>query len=152
MLKIIKDFENYSISDDGKVYRNKDNLLLKTFSQHKGYECISLSKNGIKKRKMIHRLVAENFLSRESLLQQVNHVDGNKLNNNLSNLEWTTIEENLKHAFANNLINLAKLDKKQVDELFLEIKKFTSAQAIKYSVTEDTIKRVMLTPGYFYRR
>lgn len=67
------------------------------------YLSVRLSKNGIVKMKLIHRLVAISFLLNNQNKTQVNHIDGNKQNNILSNLEWVTHSENAKHAYINGL-------------------------------------------------
>ena len=60
--------------------------------------------DGGRHRYSVHRLVLENFLPVENMdFLQVNHKDGNKENNHLDNLEWTTCKENIQHAIANNL-------------------------------------------------
>lgn len=64
---------------------------------------IKLVKGDIKKEYKVHRLVAEAFISNPEKKTQVNHIDGNPLNNNASNLEWTTDRENKIHAIENNL-------------------------------------------------
>jgi len=57
-----------------------------------------------KKQERIHRLVAEMFLLKDASREEVNHIDGNKLNNHVSNLEWCTHLENMQHAFSSKLI------------------------------------------------
>lgn len=61
-----------------------------------GYKYVSLQKDGKRKPRTVHRIVLESFDYRGGL--QVNHKDGNKFNNNLSNLEWVTPKENIQHA------------------------------------------------------
>ena len=61
-----------------------------------GYKYVSLQKDGKRKPRTVHRIVLESFDYRGGL--QVNHKDGNKLNNNLLNLEWVTLKENIQHA------------------------------------------------------
>lgn len=63
-----------------------------------GYLCVDLNCNGISTQKHIHRLVAEAFIPNPENKPTVNHKDGNKLNNDISNLEWATYSENNKHA------------------------------------------------------
>ena len=63
-----------------------------------GYEVVNLSKQGAVKTVKIHRLVAEAFLDNEGGKPEVNHIDGNKNNNNANNLEWVTSRENAQHA------------------------------------------------------
>lgn len=64
----------------------------------KGYNQITLQKNGQKKYYKIHRLVAETFINNPKNLPEVNHIDGNKQNNTVDNLEWVTTSENQLHS------------------------------------------------------
>ncbi len=93
----IKGFNNYSVSSDGSV-RNDNNLrLLRPTTNSRGYLYVVLSNNGKTTTKKVHRLVAETFIDNPDNKPQVNHIDGNKQNNNVSNLEWTTAQENTNH-------------------------------------------------------
>lgn len=96
--KQIKDFEEYQISNTGLIKRN--GIVLNPFNND-GYLRILLSNGLIKKKKLIHRLVAEAFIPNEDNKKQVNHIDLNKLNNNVKNLEWVTPKENVQHAIKN---------------------------------------------------
>ena len=103
--KEIKDtYGYYYISNLGRV-KNKKGLILKTFINNCGYECVKLSHKKVKKlNHTIHRLVAEYFCSKKSKeTNEVNHMDGNKLHNFASNLEWVTSSENKLHAFKTGL-------------------------------------------------
>lgn len=75
------------------------------------YQTVFLS-NGKVKQHYVHRLVATAFIPNPLNKEQVNHKDGNKLNNNLSNLEWVTKSENQIHAIENGLIDLFGKSKK----------------------------------------
>lgn len=92
MIKKIKNFENYSISDDGEVYNNKTGRKLKKSISTSGYYHIQLYKNKKVHMKYIHRLVAQAFIKGEK--EQVDHINGNKLDNHVSNLRWVTASEN----------------------------------------------------------
>lgn len=81
----------------------KKGQILRQFVTSKGYLRLSLSKNSISKNYMVHRLVAETFLPNTANKTEVNHKDGNKINNRLDNLEWCTSSENLIHAYDNDL-------------------------------------------------
>lgn len=100
--KDIKEFNGkYKISNTGKVKGVKK--ILKTQDNGKGYSMVTLScvNNNIKTKKTIavHRLVAVYFVDGYSKNLTVNHIDGNKLNNNFKNLEWITNKENIRHSF-----------------------------------------------------
>lgn len=98
---------NYMISNFGNIKSLKNNKILNQFINSKGYSycCISYIKNG--KRSFwsfrVHKAVALQFLNNPNNLPNINHKNGNKQNNNVSNLEWINHIENIKHAFKNNL-------------------------------------------------
>lgn len=96
--KLIREHCDYSISDFGRVKSNKKNLLMR-LTLNNGYYAISFHLGNHKyKTYRIHRLVASYFIPNPNNLPQVNHIDGNRLNNNVSNLEWCDASHNLKHA------------------------------------------------------
>lgn len=97
----IKDYP-YWVSKDGRVYSIKSKRCLRP-SNRRGYASVLLSKDSKTKRFNIHRLVASTFLFRPSNDLVVNHIDGDKWNNHISNLEWVTPGENTKHAFRTGL-------------------------------------------------
>ena len=96
--KPIENYEDYSISNFGNVYSSKRTRILKPTNTTKGYIQVHLSKNGKVKNAPIHRLVAKAFIENVDNKPQVNHIDGNKKNNNVTNLEWCTNLENQRHA------------------------------------------------------
>lgn len=85
---------------------------MKLQMNHKGYPCVVLHKNCKANSKLVHRLVAIAFIPNPDKLPQVNHKDTNKQNNHVSNLEWITNEDNMRHAFANGCF---KTTKKQIE-------------------------------------
>ena len=95
-------FEEYEISDTGLI-RNRFGKLMKTNYDKFGYERLTLNCKGHSKTLKIHQLVANAFLVKPEGAEVVNHIDGNKKNNDLSNLEWTTQSENLSHAIRTGL-------------------------------------------------
>ena len=115
---------NYYVTDDGRVWSERTQKYLSPQYDKNGYVKVQMRSTDNKShRYSVHRLVLENFKPVEGMEKlQVNHKDGNKLNNNLSNLEWTTCEENIAHAIQNNLratVNSAsKLTPEQVVEIF----------------------------------
>lgn len=111
--KDIKGYESlYQVSNLGRV-RSKEHLVPSSYGSTRmspskirtncfdgNYYHVILFKNGKRKVCLVHRLVAESFIPNQYNLPQVNHKDGNKLNNNVDNLEWCTAQENQLHAFA----------------------------------------------------
>ena len=96
----------YLIDEQGNVYSEFKKGYLKPSLNHKGYLRYAIKlKNGKERQLFIHRLlmICYNYIENHEEMQ-VNHIDGNKLNNNLNNLEWITNEDNMKHAVKNNLI------------------------------------------------
>jgi hypothetical protein len=96
-MKPIEGFPNYRVSSDGKVYSVNYKKFLKTQKNNDGYETVQVTNNGNKKDFLMHRLVALSFIENKENKQYVNHIDGNKLNNNETNLEWVTNSENVQH-------------------------------------------------------
>ena len=92
----------YLINPQGEVFSQKTNKYLKQAATRAGYVHIrvSLGRAGYQKTMYIHREVARMFLPNPKNLREVNHLDCNKQNNAVSNLEWCSRKENVQHAFA----------------------------------------------------
>ena len=93
----------YQVSNLGRVKSVKRNKILSQKHNWDGYLRIQLWRNNKNKYVSIHRLVAEAFIENPNKKPFINHIDGNKQNNNVDNLEWCTQKENIKHAFDNGL-------------------------------------------------
>ena len=99
----VKDFDNYEVSSKGRVRNSKTGRILKTQINDRGYEHLSLRKDKKQVEQRVHRLVAETFYYGDHDDLDVNHIDGNKRNNFIGNLEFCTRQENIRHAFDNGL-------------------------------------------------
>ena len=112
----IKGYEGiYEVSNDGQVksleretwygygYMTHKERILKATPGKSGYVILTLSYNGARKKQLLHRILAETFIPNPKGLPHVNHIDGNKSNNSLDNLEWCTHSENIQHSFDTGL-------------------------------------------------
>ena len=103
-MKAIQGYEGmYEITEDGRVYSHHIKRFRKAHIQNSGYFLIWLYKDNVDKAFLVHRLVAIAYVSNPDNKEFVNHIDGNKLNNCKSNLEWVTKSENALHAIATGL-------------------------------------------------
>lgn len=117
--KTIEDYPDYEVSNLGNVRNVEKNMIMHpTLDVSNGYKVVNLYNNNGMKRKYVHRLVAESFIYNPDNKRTVNHKDCNKANNTVSNLEWATDSENMKHAFKNGLCeNTRKAAYKQIEYL-----------------------------------
>lgn len=167
--KDVQEFENnFQISNFGRLrsvarrinssvqpcgFRiNKPRIILSQ-DNGKGYQQYYVKFNNIRIMKYAHRLVAQYFLDNPDQKAEVNHIDGDKANNHVSNLEWNTLQENRNHAVDNNLMckgeksYQAKLSEKKVlaiRRLFRINPNFNKSQtARKLNVRDTTIHKII---------
>lgn len=153
----------YFVNENGEVFSQKTNKFMKQHLDKDGYAKVRLTTEDGRHTFSVHRLVLEAFSPREDMNQlQVNHIDGDKLNNRLSNLEWTTCQENIQHAMKTGLRkntigenNNAPhfLIEKQVKEIIqlLLSHSFTNQQiAKKYNVNITAIERIKYKKTWKY--
>lgn len=157
----------YQISNLGRVRsllnsrgnKREQPKILKTSIDRWGYLVLALCKNSTGKMFKVHRLVAQAFLLNPENKPEVNHKDGNKLNNTALNLEWVTPKENIRHAFKTGLrkkgeeSHRAKLTNEQVRQIRKEYipcsRGFsTRALARKYNVSQSNIYLIIKNRAY----
>ena len=109
--RISKNGEVASIQRNGTV---SDQRLIKPTISTNGYMKVSLRCNGKRYTRNIHRMLAQTFIENKENLPCVNHIDGNKLNNSLLNLEWVSYSRNTQHAYDNGLTKVAKGESKSM--------------------------------------
>lgn len=121
MWKEIPDTDNlYFANEDGEImsssrphsfvshgkkmsYLRSGKILKKVLNPY-GYYCVTIKLlDGTQKVMSVHKLIAKTFIPNPDNKPQINHIDGNKLNNKVSNLEWCTVKENIQHAYKTGL-------------------------------------------------
>ena len=152
--------DQYQVSDSGEVKscerhgyngRTVHEKILKPSTSGSGYLTVCLRVDGKTHRRYIHRLVAECFVENDSNFTIVNHIDGNKRNNNSNNLEWTTYSDNNTHAYRTGLkasgseFYNSKLSEDDVKEILI-CGKYGTYQSIadKYGVSKATIRDIFV--------
>lgn len=156
MIQKIPNYDNYFIYDNGDVLNASTGKILKGSIGEHGYKYYRLSKNNTKKMFYAHKLVAEAFLPNPDNLPVVNHKDGNKLNNNVDNLEWVSYSENITHAHQEKLIK--SVSKREYYKADLPNEKWAPVNGYRYSVSnlgrirnDETLLllKPSLTCGYY---
>lgn len=136
--KIIPD-TSYMVSTHGRVKHIKRTKPLKPKICDQGYHLVNI--HG--KNKRVHRLVAQVFLPNNENKKQVNHIDGNKSNNSISNLEWINQSENIKHAYAIGIHNKKRrrMTKSFITKIYDEYKT-SSIRTLckKYKLSHSVVK------------
>ena len=164
--KPIKGYEGlYEVSNTGKIksfQRGKIRILYPRKTP-RGYLHVILSKNKVNKDLRVHRLVASAFIPNPLNKPEVNHIDGNKDNNNVDNLEWATRGENMNHAVKMGLCD-ERIKKRSCPVIVFDmdgnfIGKFSSqTMAAKYlgvgrsSISETLCGKREIACGYRFER
>jgi hypothetical protein len=147
---------SYFITEDGKCYNNNTGKYLKGQIGKNGYFFYNLTlPNGKKKREYAHRLVATAYLPNPQDKEQINHIDGNKLNNALDNLEWATQEENQQHAIETELRQFNHIfcfnKNKELVAEYKSVQEASLAAGIIYSIIlQEVNKKIKTLSGGFY--
>ena len=151
----IQGYPDYTVSSHGRIksYKRSEYGVLLVLNRHKGYRLVGLCRNGKACSKTVHRLVAQAFIPNPEGKPCINHIDCDKTNDFVNNLEWVTRLENMAHATAHGLVSkgvnhhLAKLNPEKVRE----IRASTLSQsklARLYGVHRMSIKAVIIRKNW----
>ena len=135
-MKQIPGFPNYTICKDGVVMGKAEKK--QTLGKN-GYRYVTLYSNNQSKKLYIHRLLAELYIPNPECKRTVNHIDGNKHNNCLTNLEWHTDSENIKHAYDNGLNHGSKITDSDREVMYNRFMNGDSMQLISDSYTFNNV-------------
>lgn len=104
-MKYVDGYEGfYSVTECGKIFTHRRNKFLSPGVGGGGrYKAVTLTVDGVVKGFMVHRLVALAYIDNPCGKLEVNHIDGDRMNNSVCNLEWCTRKENVAHAMVNGL-------------------------------------------------
>ena len=144
----------YNCSDNGDIYSLVSGIILRPTENNHGYMQVSLHKDGKQNQMIVHRIIAMVFLGECPIGLQVNHIDGDKTNNCVSNLEYVTPAENIAHATMSGLRDTSgeknpssKLTVVNVSSIrdLLDSGEFNQSQIGRmFNVTKSTISRIKL--------
>lgn len=159
--KTINGFSNYEISDQGEVRNKTTEYILKGRLSKSGYLQVNIKKDETGKfvNQYIHRLVASHFLENKENKREVNHKDGNKINNTLKNLEWVTSFENQKHRHSigiaktsNRHIGMFDLDGNLIQEFSSIVEAFTMLEKTSRVNIDNALQGKQKTAyGYIWK-
>ena len=96
--KKIDGYDGYEVSKQGRIKNTMTGRILKPQDNGGGYEQVTLCKDGKSKKLQVHRLVAQAFIDNPNDLETVNHIDEDKHNNNVENLEWLSSGDNTRYS------------------------------------------------------
>jgi hypothetical protein len=145
----------YLISQHGQIYSTTRNTVrhVRPGIKPGGYRFVGLRVGGKSIYRMVHRLVAIAFLPNPDALPEINHIDGDKLNNRLSNLEWCTRKHNTQHALSIGLIKRGadNSNSKLTPDAVREVRDASGTYrqiADRFGVSPQTVCNVKRRSGY----
>lgn len=156
-MRQLKDNPNYLVTIDGRIF-SLHTMRFLTPTLKNEYIYYKIGNKGYRS----HRLVAETYLENKENKPQVNHIDGNKLNNMLFNLEWVTHSENMQHAVDTGLRKVSELNRETGRLMQVNLRKgynpavvklvLDEATGIYYESATEAAKAKGLKPKYLWRR
>ena len=157
-MRQIKDNLDYLVTVEGRVFSLKTMRFMKTAKRPDGYVYVNIGR----KTHRVHRLVALTYIPNPDNKEQVNHIDGNKTNNMLCNLEWATSSENMKHACDTGLRPISELMRENGRLMQTNLRKGYNPEAAKlvldvetgiyYESATEAADSIGVKPKYLWRR
>lgn len=148
----------YEVSSDGRVRsidreellnngwnRHRKGRVLKQMPKKTGYMCVNLYKHSHMRTFLVHRIVASAFIANPDGKPEVNHINGNKHDNRVENLEWVSESENIRHSFVSLGKRPASPNKKLTDNQVRQIRAMSGAQkdiAKQFGVSRSAIQLI----------
>jgi len=164
--KTIPGYSRYKASSDGEIYTpnwkgGKTGSIMKPALDGNGYfRTMLVDDEGRNRTIKVHRIIAQTFIENPEELKEVNHLNGNKADNRLCNLEWVSHQQNIRHSFDNGLQNnrgennpISKLTEQDVLEIRSKFKPRLYGRkklAEEYQVKASTIKDVVLRKSWMH--
>lgn len=145
-LKKVPGFNDYYVDEEGRVYSIKIKELTPTKTQD-GYYQYHFCENNIHKYPRAHRIIAQTFIPNPDNLPVVNHKDGNKLNNEVSNLEWVTYSENSIHS-----VEILGNRPPVTNEKRVVSKNLDTLEVIEFDSMSECARFYEVTHGSIYRK
>lgn len=155
----IEENERYMATSDGRIYDlERDRYICEWVDNVGYYQCIMRNEDKSKNYQRVHRLVAKAWVPNEDNRAFVNHIDGDKLNNSVSNLEWCTNSENTKHGYEIGAYHSTKRSHKirvsAKDGSFTKIYKSIRSACNELNINRKTVTSILKgdkkTNGYDY--
>jgi hypothetical protein len=147
----LKQLPGFEISIAGIIRNITTKAIKSQYVSGTGYYMISVSKNNKTKPYRVHRLLANTYIPNPKNLPEINHKDGNKLNNDIRNLEWCTHAENMSHANKTGLLNnkgsrngMAKLKEEDIPKIRELLKSGMSQYkiAVQFNISRSAIENI----------
>lgn len=162
--KTIPKYSRYKASSDGEIYTpnwkgGKTGKVMKPAVDSNGYmRTMLVDDEGRTRTIKVHRIIAQTFIENPDELKEVNHLNGNKADNRVENLDWVSHQQNIRHSFDNGLQNnrginnpFSKLTERDVLEIRAKFKPRIYGRkelALEYNVKQTTIKDVILRKSW----
>lgn len=135
--KIIQNYPDYAINSNGEIKSLRYGRLLKPSTNSSGYLYVNLINNRIKKTTSVHKLVMEHFGTVKPFDEMIiDHIDGNKTNNNIINLQWLSIKDNTEKFYGNSN---KKTEAIKLYQQGKKLKEISEIVGLSYYVVRETV-------------